>query len=127
MQGQTEQVAQPITDLVRQHLDGAGLRSYARQAEPIITALIQREQNLARAIIEYAGQAGLPQGEAVSALQGLGMHVAGVQPVQTMTGTVASAVEQNQAGDLDVAAALARINTQLDRLTEFARANGYRD
>lgn len=116
-------------------LNAAGLGSYISQARPVVTRLVEREENLARDLITWAGQHGLPEDQARQMLHAYGMHVPQLVSVQTFSGdapqqaappvgTVASAQQQNEGTD-PLAQTLARIEQTLNGLTQFARENGY--
>lgn len=95
----------------------AGLSTYQRQAQPVIQALVEREQAIAERLLDYAGDNGASTDEVAAMLEDLGMSLKPEEP---------EAVAAEPAGQGDVATALANIQRTLDSLTQFARSNGYR-
>lgn len=73
---QPQQVIDPIPGTVERVLNQAGLRQYTGQAQPVVQALIQREQNLMQAIVEKCVQAGMSQQQAQDICQTVGAHLA---------------------------------------------------
>lgn len=115
-----------IEETIEQALAKSGLGSYARQAGPVVDALVRRESQIATDLIGFASQKGLSEAEATEAIRATGLCV-------PTTGTLASADAQNQAGMAggepggdDLTATLARINATLEDLSGFARQNGWR-
>jgi hypothetical protein len=100
-----------IRDTVREALRTSGLQGYERQAGPVITALEQREQEIADAVRRVAQDKGLRSHE----IDGV-MRQVGLADSSTSTSTSASG------GSAD----LASLQRQVDSLTAFARQNGYR-
>jgi hypothetical protein len=96
----------------------AGLSTYQRQAQPVIQALVEREQAIAERLLDYATDNGASTDEVAAMLADLGMSL---KPEEPETEEVAEPAEQG-----DVATALANIQRTLEGLTQFARANGYR-
>ena len=114
------ETTQTIEATIEGALRTAGLSSYQRQAQPVITALVEREQGMAEKLVTYAIDNGASEEEVTQMLKDLGMSVKDPEP-ETVE---APAAEAN--GQTDVAAALANIQQTLEGLTSFARANGYR-
>ena len=112
-----------IAETVNGALAQAGLSQYQSHARPVVDALNEREQNMAEQLIGYATQQGLSEEDAATALRQVGMSMP-TPPAPAATGTVASADEANQGGDL--ADVLNRINETLTSLAQFARSNGWR-
>jgi len=96
----------------------AGLSTYQRQAQPVIQALVEREQAIAERLLDYAGDNGASTDEVAAMLTDLGMSLKPEEPEVEET--------TEPAGQGDVATALANIQRTLDSLTQFARSNGYR-
>lgn len=67
--------AASVRETIRRSLDERGLGSYTREAEPVITALEEREVFLSNEIADVADEAGMPRDEALSTLRQLGMEV----------------------------------------------------
>lgn len=64
-----------INDTVQTHLRQAGLSAYAQQAAPVVTALVQREEQGIARIIEMAKDEGLSEDRVRAAFADLGAHV----------------------------------------------------
>jgi len=101
----------------------AGLSTYQRQAQPVIDALVAREQAIAEKLLDYAEDNGANTDEVTAMLTDLGMALKPEEP-ETVN------AEANGQGDTG---ALARIEASLSSLTatvaslsDFARRNGYR-
>jgi hypothetical protein len=114
----TNTAAATIETTIEGALRTAGLSAYQRQAQPVITALVEREQAIAEKILDYAEDQGANTDEVTSLLTSLGVAL---KPEEPETEAVAE-----PAGQGDVATALANIQRTLDSLTQFARSNGYR-
>lgn len=129
-----------IDQFVTDYLRGNGLGQYTAQVRPVIDGLIEREQNLARSIIDAAADNGMERDTAVTFLTEIGMHVPGLVAAATFTGeaptgtfampenpgTVESAMNAiDETGD-DLEARVARLERIVTDLIQFARANGYR-
>lgn len=64
-----------IHDTVTTELRKAGLQGYATQAQPIVTALVQREEAGIARILDMAKDEGLSEAKVRAAFEGLGAHV----------------------------------------------------
>lgn len=64
-----------IRDTVAASLRQAGLASYERQAEPVIVALVEREADLSKSLLDFATENGLTSDQARGLLEGLDMEV----------------------------------------------------
>lgn len=62
-----------IRDLCAEHMRGAGLSGYMRQAEPVIAALEGRESDIAQSLLDFAVENGLSREQAMSALNEVGL------------------------------------------------------
>jgi len=115
-----------INETVQQSLSQAGYGQYQRYATPVVTALVNREQEIAGRLLQFAEGSDLDVNAVRSALTDCGMHMPQPQ-VQAMT------TAQSEDTDADpLTATLGRIeqaltaqNTAISNLTEFARRNGY--
>lgn len=115
-----------INETVQQSLASAGYGAYGQYAQPVVTALVDREQRLVGQIVEYATQQGLSRGDAEGILRGIGMEVPAPQPVQAPPFEQGGGDQPTAEGDGELAAVLGRIEEALSGLTAFARENGYR-
>lgn len=122
---------QDVRTTVLDTLRGSGYGQYAQYAEPVITALVNRERDICGVLIEYAAQQGVSREQAEQALAQAGMAVpaSAPQPAPSMaSGSQVStpAPTAEAEGDRDpVAEALRDIQSTLAGLTAFARENGY--
>lgn len=96
-----------ITDTINQSMQQAGLTRYTRQAQPVINALVQREQEIAGRLLDEAQNMGANRADVVRLFEGVGMSLPVGQDAQG-TGTE-----------------VADLRRQVDALTTFARRNGY--
>jgi len=127
---------QDVRTTVSEALNASGYGQYAQYAEPVVTALVNRERDICGVLIEYATQQGLSRAQAEQALAQAGMAVpvaaAQSQPPPRpapagFPGSVpapAAASQTEGTGD-PVADALRDIQNTLAGLTAFARENGY--
>lgn len=114
----TQNTGTTIEATIEGALRTAGLSTYQRQAQPVIQALVEREQAIAERLLDYAQDNGASTDEVTAMLTDLGMSLKPEEPE-----TVEAPASNGQG---DVAAALANIQRTLEGLTQFARANGYR-
>lgn len=109
-----------IQQTVQTALSQQGLNGYARQAEPVIALLVDREREISERLIDYAGDLGADTREVRQQLSGLGMAVPEPEPEDDEDTTADSAaigrIEQM----------LTAMGRQIESLTDFARRNGYR-
>lgn len=110
-----------INEVVDQTLQANGRGEYAQYAAPVVTALVNREQEIVGTLIEFAQNSDLDVEGVRSALAQAGLHM----PVAAQQEDVAAATV-GESLDAGIASALARIEQVLTGLTTFARANGYR-
>ena len=104
-----------INEVVQRSLTDAGYGGYSQYARPVVTALVDREHQIAGQIIEYARTQGLDEEDARAALAEVGMEVP-PEPGE------AEATEDPS----DLGGVLGRIEEALSGLTQFAREHGYR-
>lgn len=112
-----------IQETVDQSLSAAGYGSYGQYARPVVTALVDREQQIVGRLIEFAQHSDLNVDEVRNALTQAGMMMPPAPeptPAQGWNQTVDPA-----SGEGDLAGTLARIEQALTGLTQFARQNGY--
>jgi hypothetical protein len=64
-----------IRETISNSLRSSGLSGYARQAEPIIVALEEREAGMSKQLIDFATENGLTSDQARDVLTGMGMEV----------------------------------------------------
>lgn len=107
----TQQIPETIDTMLAQQ----GLGGYARQAAPIKDALVQRERDMAGALLEAAVAQGIDYDEASRTFEGLGMHLPTAPAVDP---AVDDRVTEH-------AQALADQRREIDALKAFARANGF--
>lgn len=93
-----------IHDTVDAAMRQQNLGQYSQQAAPVKEALVQREQDIAAALLDAAEQNGVSRADATRIFEGAGMHL------PTAGG----------------AAVPADMTARLNSLEEFARRNGYR-
>lgn len=105
-----------IQETVDQSLSAAGYGSYGQYARPVVTALVDREQQIVGRLIEFAQSTDLDVEQVRGALQECGMHMPPAPVAETT---------QAPAAEGDLAATLGRIEQALTGLTAFARQNGY--
>lgn len=111
-----------IQQTVQTALSQQGLNGYARQAEPVIALLVNRERDISERLIDYAGDLGADTREVRQQLSGLGMAVPEPEPEDdddedtTADSAAIGRIEQM----------LTAMGRQIDSLTDFARRNGYR-
>lgn len=94
-----------LNETISQSLRQAGLTGYERQAQPVVAALVAREQQITAGLLDAAQQAGVNRNEAARTFEGLGLTM----PAQP--------AEVAQQGDTDLMA-------RLERLETLARNNG---
>lgn len=104
-----------IQETIQQSLQDAGYGGYRQYAQPVVTALVDREQRIAGRLIEFAQNSDLDVDAVKSALQECGMTM----PVETQQDTATAT------SDDSLAQTLGRIEQALTGLTAFARQNGY--
>jgi hypothetical protein len=112
-----------ITDTVHESLAKHGYSQYSTYARPVIEDLTKREGEMSNALVAFAVEQGLDEEDAAMAIRRVGMFIP--EPERPEPGTLASAEAAN-ADPNDLAAVLGRINSTLDSLGQFARANGWR-
>lgn len=109
-----------IQQTVQTALSQQGLNGYARQAEPVIALLVDREREISGRLIDYAGDLGADTEAVRRQLSELGMAVPEPEPEDDEDTTADSAaigrIEQM----------LTAMGRQIESLTDFARRNGYR-
>lgn len=108
----TQQIPETIDTLLNQQ----GLGQYRQQAQPVKDALVQREQDIASALLEAAVGGGLDRNDVTRQFEGLGMHLPTAPAVQPGAD---SRVDEH-------AQALVDQKREIDALKEFARANGFK-
>ncbi len=123
-----------INETVQTTLANSGYGNYAQYAQPVVTALVNREQEIVGRLIQFAERSDLDVSQVREALVGCGMHMPPAQPTQvnmqapsdpmqaTEATPVGAGVEQALVG---ISNTLAGITATLNGLTEFARRNGY--
>lgn len=94
-----------INDTVTQAMNQNGLRQYTGQAEPVVAALVQREQQIYTGIVDKGVAMGADRGQVEQALADLGLHA-----------PTAAAAGAGDDGDL---------NDKVARLEAFARRHGF--
>lgn len=107
-----------IQETVQQSLSNAGYGGYMQYAQPVITDLVNREQQICGRLIQFAHDGDLDVDAVRNALVECGLTM----PVETVQATENV---QAPASDDALAATLGRIEQALSGLTEFARRNGY--
>lgn len=105
-----------INETVEQTMRNRGYGSYMSYAEPVITALVNREQEICGHLIRFGTEQGLAEDQTRDLLRNVGMAVPEPEPETT---------QAPQAEGNDLAAVLSRIENTLSGLTQFARDNGY--
>lgn len=104
-----------IQDTVQQSLNSAGYGSYQQYAAPVVTALVNREQEIVGRLIQFAEGSDLDVNAVRQALDECGMHMPAQQQNQQAT-----------SGETpDLAQTLVNINNTLAGLAQFARQHGY--
>ena len=121
---------QDVRTTVLDTLNSAGYGSYQQYAEPVITALVNRERDISGVLIEYATQQGMSRENVEQALAQAGMAVpaAAAQPFSVASGASVSetpAPPSTEGTGDPVADALRDIQNTLSGLVQFARNNGY--
>jgi hypothetical protein len=121
-----------IDETVQTTLRSAGYGSYSQYATPVVTALVDREQQIVGRLIEFAQSTDLDVDRVRTALADAGMHM----PPTRLMNVAAPATEatprmdgdpaQSEATEQDLTAVLGRIEEALSGLTGFAREHGYR-
>lgn len=114
----TEQSNVTIEGTVEQVLTARSLGSYRSQAQPVIDALVTREQALSKALIDQASEVDLSENEVRSILAGIGMHVAEPEAEE--------ADDDDEWTDEKITAAHKAITDRLDNLERIARSHGLR-
>lgn len=121
-----------INDTVDQALTTAGYGQYRSYAQPVVTALVNREEQIVGRLIEFATQNGMAEGDVRDALRGLDMQVptpptAAAATVTASSGATTAPASAGTPGSDDdpVLRMLSDIQQQIAGLTEFARRNGY--
>lgn len=111
-----------INETVQSAMNTAGLSGYTQHVAPVVTALVNREQQIVGSIIEVARNSDLDVNAVRSTLANAGLHMP-AEPTQVLDAEPVTLTPGGQ--DMDIAAVLARIETTLAGLTTFARRNGY--
>lgn len=106
-----------INETVQTSLTAAGRGEYLGYAEPVITALVNREQEIVGNLLTFAQNSDLDPEAVRATLAEAGLHMPPAPQVAENT--------QAPTAEGDVASALGRIEQALTGLTEFARRNGY--
>lgn len=117
-----------ISETINNALDQRGLSSYKAQARPIVEQLTQREREISDQLLSYASDLGADTTEVKERLRELGMEVT-PDPEEEFLLEEDDEVEDTTADTPAIARieqALARLTTNIESLTEFARRNGYR-
>lgn len=114
-----------INETVEQTLRGAGYGQYMSYAQPVVTALVDREHRIVGELITFARQNGLSEEQARSALSSCGMEVPAVRAVPTAATPMQTADAPGDTEADPVLRMLGDIQTTLAGLTQFARDNGY--
>jgi hypothetical protein len=121
-----QDVRSTVVDTMRNH----GLDGYIGRAEPVITALVNRERDICGVLIEYATQQGLSRQNAAQALAQAGLAVPGGGPVgmavQEAVDPAPQSFAPNDAPQDEIMAALRQMQETVGSLVQFARENGYR-
>lgn len=118
MTSTTQNTPATIESTVETSLRTAGYSTYLRQAQPVVDALVAREQAICEKLLDFASENGAETDEVTELLTSLGLSL---KPEEPETVPAGFAGEQT-----DVATALASIQRSLEGLTAFARQNGYR-
>jgi hypothetical protein len=116
--------AAPIDQTISDALRSSGLGSYARQAQPIVDTLVQREAQIAADLIAFAEQQGLRRSDARAALEATGMTVPTLQPGSLPSLEQANRAAETADSDASVDMMLARINERLGNLEQIAQRHG---
>jgi hypothetical protein len=86
---------QDVRSTVLETLDRSGYGSYTQYAEPVITALVNRERDICGVLIEYATREGMDRNAIERALAHTGMAVpSGPTPVQQASAPVQQTQQQ---------------------------------
>jgi hypothetical protein len=101
-----------ISEVVDQQLASAGLSSYRGQADRVVRALEEREQQAVIDLIDFAVEQGLDHGQAVQAIREAGLSVP------------APAAVDDEDSDSDTDARMARMERNIERLMDVARSRG---
>lgn len=100
-----------INETVEQGMRNAGFGQYVTQARPIVQALVEREQTIAKGLADAAAQNGIDRREAVRIFEGLGIHT----PVEQAQAAQAADGEQ------DLATMVRQLAETVGNLVTFAR------
>jgi hypothetical protein len=118
-----------INDVVAATLRENGQSDYIGFAGPVVAQLVAREQEMSGALIEYADNAGIGADAARELLASIGMSVSPA-PEPNEDDTTELDVDDE---DLDLADQIRNLAqtvnemySTINRLNEFARANGFR-
>ena len=109
-----------IQETVDTSLSAAGYGQYGQYAAPVVTALVNREQQIVGRLIEVAQNTDLDTAAVRDVLQEIGMHMPPAPVENTQT-----PFDATPAPEGDLAGTLGRIEQALTGLTAFARQNGY--
>jgi hypothetical protein len=113
-----------IEETVASTLNERGQSGYSQYAAPVVTALVNREQQIVGHLIEFARQQDLNVDAVREALTEAGMHMPPPAAVPDSTPRMDGDPAQQDSNDLG--AVLGRIEETLSGLVGFARENGYR-
>ena len=109
-----------IDATIEQSLQDAGYGSYNSYAGPVVAALQARERELAALLVDYAVDAGADESEVKAYLREIGMAVTQGQS----TNDDESAEPEDILTRID--ARLSTLAENVERLSQFARQNGWR-
>jgi hypothetical protein len=123
-----------IQETVQDALASSGYGQYASYAQPVVTALVNREQEIVGQLIQFAERADLDVEAVRSTFADAGLHmptpptqnIAAAPPPRPAPAGFAEDTAATPDAAPDLAATLARIEQTLTGLTSFARENGYR-
>lgn len=116
-----------INDTVAEAMNANGLSGYTSHVAPVVTALVNREQQIVGSIIEVARNSDLDVNTVRTTLANAGLHMPAEAPAAPAAPAATEASGQTVGGAVDagLAQVLNRIDQTLNGLVAFARRNGY--
>lgn len=117
----TQNAPATVQSTVEEGLRTAGYSTYLRQAQPVVDALVAREQAICESLLDFAETNGASTDEVTEFLTGLGLSL---KPEEPETAAEAPAQEGDALARIE--ASLSTLTATVTSLTDFARRNGYR-
>lgn len=109
-----------VREVVIEAMQEHGMAGYVNQAGPVLDVLVERDSDIADSLIEAGVGLGAPEERVRSLMIEVGLLPAPLVAVSSNGNT-----ESAEGGD-DVMGMLRSIQSSIEGLTTFARANGYR-